>query len=490
MAKLMFAFDRSLRRIDADGRLHVAITPISKANICGYRGKEIPNAEALGLEPEKLYQLWRHPEELAKAASTSNNIQLMGGHIIVSAEEPRHLRVVGSTGTDGVFEAPYLKNSLVVWDQEAIDAIQTADQDPADEDGAKELSCAYRYVADMTPGTYQGLRYDGIMREIVFNHVALVPEGRAGPDVVVEDAKPEPVEMAKGKIKSRTALMVQGALTAFLAPRLAADAKVDLATILADVNAKNFRTAKTGIARRLTLATDGKLVTGADLKDLPFALDAMEGCATAKDDDLDAMDSDDDDPEKKAAKDAKKAEDAEEEEAREAAQEAEDARRAKDGEPDETDEDKTKREAKQAGDRKKARDKKRARDAAGGSADPEGPRGEKGGIDQKAMDAALAKTRRDTIAEMQAMDQARRDVEPHVGKLTDQFDTASEIYRFALDSAGVEAADGTPLATLRTMVGMIKPNDGEAAPDFAMDAAGRDDFNKRFPGAARFGADN
>jgi hypothetical protein len=45
------AFDRlSVRTYDQDGRLHVAITPISKANICPYLGHEIPEGEILGLD--------------------------------------------------------------------------------------------------------------------------------------------------------------------------------------------------------------------------------------------------------------------------------------------------------------------------------------------------------------------------------------------------------------------------------------------------------
>ena len=45
------AFDRaSVRNYDADGRMHVERTPISKANVCEYWGREIPGAEALGLD--------------------------------------------------------------------------------------------------------------------------------------------------------------------------------------------------------------------------------------------------------------------------------------------------------------------------------------------------------------------------------------------------------------------------------------------------------
>jgi hypothetical protein len=48
------AFDRAtVRTHDHDGRLHVAIAPISKANGCPYLGSEIPYAEALGLAMRK-----------------------------------------------------------------------------------------------------------------------------------------------------------------------------------------------------------------------------------------------------------------------------------------------------------------------------------------------------------------------------------------------------------------------------------------------------
>ena len=61
-----------------------------------------------------------------------------------------------------------------------------------------ELSLAYFYAPDMTPGTWQGQPYDGVMRQIMGNHLALVEEGRAGHDVAVRDAKPNknPIEEA------------------------------------------------------------------------------------------------------------------------------------------------------------------------------------------------------------------------------------------------------------------------------------------------------
>lgn len=178
----VLAFDRAtVRTVDQDGRLHVEITNISKANICPYKGSEIPGADELGLEADRVYYLLRDPQELAKAAPTFNNLPLLSEHIPVSAEDPQKDVVVGSTGTDAVFVAPYLRNSLVVWDKEAIDGVESKEQ--------QEISCAYHYVADMTPGVFDGKSYDGVMRNIRGNHVALVAAGRAGPDVVVGDSK-------------------------------------------------------------------------------------------------------------------------------------------------------------------------------------------------------------------------------------------------------------------------------------------------------------
>jgi hypothetical protein len=116
------AFDRaSVRTYDRDGRLHVEITNISKAAVNPYIGREIPDYQALGLEPDRVYQLLRDPDELAKAAPTFNNIPLLSRHVPVTADDHKPDLVIGSTGTDAAFEAPYLRNSLVIWARDAID---------------------------------------------------------------------------------------------------------------------------------------------------------------------------------------------------------------------------------------------------------------------------------------------------------------------------------------------------------------------------------
>lgn len=301
----ILAFDRAtMRLIDVNGRLHVKVSHISKAAVNPYYGREIPNCEGLGLEPDRIYQLLRDPGELAKAASTFNNIPLLNKHIPVSADDPQKDSVVGSTGTDAEFVDPYLNNSLVIWESAAIAGIRTNEQ--------RELSSAYRYVADMTPGVYEGVPYDGRMTEIVGNHVALVPVGRAGADVLVSDSLPEELL----PMKKSQAAAARAALGAHLQPQLAQDgalptfralfAKPTTVKKLAEDAAKAF--------------PDAKIDAQALTKALQFALDEAEEDKKAEDEDEEGDDKkdkdkkaeDEDDEEQVAAKGADEEDDKDE----------------------------------------------------------------------------------------------------------------------------------------------------------------------------------
>ncbi|HFC6382029.1 TPA: DUF2213 domain-containing protein [Neisseria lactamica] len=214
------------RSYDKDGRLHVAVSNISKATVNPYYGGEIPNYRQLGLEPKKVYYLLRDPEELEKAAPTFNNLPLLNKHIPVSADEPQKEVIAGTTGSDTVFEDGYLKCSLAVWDAEAIAGIESGEQ--------VELSSAYHYTADMTAGEFEGRHYDGVMRDIVGNHVALVDVGRAGRDVVVSDADPFH-ERKTMKLKAGAKARIQAAVQ----PLLAQDAELSPDELLQVIGSLN-----------------------------------------------------------------------------------------------------------------------------------------------------------------------------------------------------------------------------------------------------------
>ena len=52
-------------------------------------------------------------------------------------------------------------------------------------DGKRSLSCGYRARLDYTPGTWMGVEYDAVQRDIRYNHVAVVSKGRAGDAVTM-----------------------------------------------------------------------------------------------------------------------------------------------------------------------------------------------------------------------------------------------------------------------------------------------------------------
>lgn len=228
MPTMKLAFDRSARRIDADGRLHVDRSHISKATVNPYYGREIPGYEALGLAPDKVYRLFRDPVELERAAPTFARLPVLSEHVPVTVDAPRPDLVVGAIGSEVTFNAPYLDADLCVWDATAIAGIET--------DKVRELSCAYRYVPLMEPGEFEGQPYDGRMTEIQGNHLALVEVGRAGSDVVVADRNPFNFKETAMKM-SKLGKALFAALCA-ASPVLAADSA--LPALVGNANRKNF----------------------------------------------------------------------------------------------------------------------------------------------------------------------------------------------------------------------------------------------------------
>lgn len=224
MSSQRLALDReSVRSIDADGHLHVERTPISMAAVNPYWGREIPDGERLGLDPERVYRLYRHPDELARAAGSFEGKPLLIQHKPVNAEDHPKEITVGAIGSPVNFDAPYLTAPLTVWDGEAIKLIESKEQ--------RELSSSYRYRADMTPGTTpEGEPYDGVMRDIGGNHLALVTAGRAGPTVFVHDSAifPPPTEKDQMATKSQKARAAKvAAFRTALDGKLAQDANID-----------------------------------------------------------------------------------------------------------------------------------------------------------------------------------------------------------------------------------------------------------------------
>jgi len=258
---LKLAFDRTSRTFDADGRLHIGTSHISKANICPYYGSEIPGYIELGLDASKVYRLLRDPVELERAAPTFARLQILSEHVpitvdILAEDEDLKKLIIGSIGSDVSFKFPYLNADLCIFDKSAIAGIET--------DQIKELSCAYRYIPVMEPGEFEGQAYDGRMTGIQGNHLALVEVGRAGSDVVVADKDPFIIKESAMKM-TKFGKAIFAALCA-ASPVLAADSAV--MALVSNANRKNLD--KAGIVAKL-IALDANM----DPEKLGNMLDTM-----------------------------------------------------------------------------------------------------------------------------------------------------------------------------------------------------------------------
>lgn len=255
MPIIRLAFDASARHIDADGRLHVDKSHISKATVNPYYGREIPDFERLGLDANRVYNLLRDPVELERGAPTFARLPILNKHVPVTVDSPQPELVVGAIGSKVEFAAPYLDADLCIWDARSIAGIESKD--------VRELSCAYRYVPVMEPGEFEGKPYDGRMTEIRGNHLALVEVGRAGSDVVVADSNPFPKKETAVKM-TRIGKALFAALAA-CSPTLAADAA--LPALVATAGRK---TDKAKLKEKL-LALDAEL----DPQQLDNVIDAL-----------------------------------------------------------------------------------------------------------------------------------------------------------------------------------------------------------------------
>lgn len=440
------AFDRAtVRRIDVDGRMHVEISNISKATVNPYRGNEIPDWEALGLDANRIYFLLRDPQELEKAAPTFNNIPLLSKHIPVSAAEPQKEFVVGATGSNASYQAPYLKNSLVVWDAVAIALIESEEQ--------KELSSAYRYRADMTAGVYEGVAHDGVMRDIRGNHVALVEVGRAGPDVVVGDSSTlNPSEIPKMKL-SKTAAVVAGALGAHIRPRLDQDAALgDLTPFLKGVSRKNLKSEQPRIIRAMQSHFKGKLAQDADLEDLKEVIEVFTDPTVAP------IGEDEDD---------------EVVEPKPVAQDDELMGKIREMLGEKLGPEEAARVMAALGEPAAAND-----EPPPTSGTPPAP------VTKQAMDAALARAQKDgeqaAVKRWTEIRTAEQECRPILGEIVAQ-DSAEAVYKMALDAKGIDLTDTPPSAYRALVKTALAQEQAPQTPRVAMDSAAQKSFRDRFP---------
>lgn len=172
----------SARLTDLNGFITIKGNPISKEGVFEYSGAQIGLD---GPDADRVFRVYRPAEELAdpECIESFKLLPFINEHTMLGSEDdgftpPERKGVEGMIGEDVYFDAPYLRGTLRIVSESLKNALAG---------GKVELSPGYRCVYEMTPGTFNGQQYDAVQRKIRGNHLALVEEGRTGPDVAVLD---------------------------------------------------------------------------------------------------------------------------------------------------------------------------------------------------------------------------------------------------------------------------------------------------------------
>lgn len=177
----------STRYEDRDGRLFVGPSVLTRAGVDDYQGREITNWQELGLDPDRIYRLFRSPEALKAAIPKMNMQPLTSEHVALSADDHDEGKTIGAIGSGVAWDEQdqVVRGPLSIWRDPYIARVKSGDQ--------REISMGYRFGLNMTPGAWNGQPYDGVMTYITPNHFALVPAGRVnlnsdGPLAAVADS--------------------------------------------------------------------------------------------------------------------------------------------------------------------------------------------------------------------------------------------------------------------------------------------------------------
>ena len=181
IAEEAYASAMDKREYDTNGWYEIKDNPLSVVGVYPYMGRSI-SSECI---QDHLYGVYRPESELSSqdCIDSFKLIPWIDDHVMLGSEDagltPSEQKgVQGVIGQDVYFDGTTLRGNIKVFSEAMANLIAN---------GKKELSCGYRCRYEYSPGVYNGQEYQYVQRDIRGNHLALVENGRMGPDVAVLD---------------------------------------------------------------------------------------------------------------------------------------------------------------------------------------------------------------------------------------------------------------------------------------------------------------
>lgn len=157
----------SNREITPFGHMKVTDCILTAESVDEYMGSELPKTP--GIDPDKVYRIYRPAAELKKAIDSYNDVPLTNEHFFVDELQANRNKWLGTTSGKARVVDGKVMNNVVVWSKDGVDLVEKVKQG---------LSAGYAYNLVQESGSWNGKPYDFKMTDIVCNHVALVGNPR------------------------------------------------------------------------------------------------------------------------------------------------------------------------------------------------------------------------------------------------------------------------------------------------------------------------
>ena len=174
------------KKIDTAGMWTIKGNPITHDGVAMYSGKAIDPDGAFGLDPNRLYPVYRPFEELLKACESFNGKPLTNNHEMIGTAEgltkPDDKNIGGTIYNVRADDSRkgFIIADMTIYGDELQNLIKS---------GKVELSLGYWCKYRREVGTNNGVRYEFVQYDLEGNHIALVDCGRMGSGVRVFDGK-------------------------------------------------------------------------------------------------------------------------------------------------------------------------------------------------------------------------------------------------------------------------------------------------------------
>jgi hypothetical protein len=244
---------------------------------------------------------YRSPEEVGRADSLASLVAAPLTKLHPpKAVDPKNYREysVGHLGESVKQDGNKIAATLYVQDADAVKAV---------EGGMRQVSCGYTCdVADEPGMTADGQSYDRVQRNISYNHVALVPIGRAGsevalrldaadnqvplisPEKIMKVERIDGVEYEVGSEQHKAAIASRDEIAKLKSEQSKLQARADIAEadgkkLAAEVaELKSPARFDAAVAERALLIEQAKKLAGADFKADGLDADKIRAAALAK----------------------------------------------------------------------------------------------------------------------------------------------------------------------------------------------------------------